>query len=1073
MQRNCFGVLAFLILVALAACGGGSGTTSTPTNVSVTPGDGFVTVAWEFFGDASRFEIYRESSGTSTVGTQALEQIAILTDPAARVYEDVAVSSSESYTYGVSADGGAIVQAGGPAVRPNPGSTLRILFGTSVPDGGGVTSDPPGIVCNTSGAPGCQAEFATISTVTLTAAPVSGFSVRWDNCGNAEPNGPCVVDMATSKSVTVSYEPALTLTVNVDPAGLGRIVSVNDLGANPAVDCTDSCTYVYPNGISIGLSAQSLDTDNYELDGWGGDCSASTGSTCTVTMNGSRTASTAFRLIPPTVTSFNTATPRITSGESASLEWDVSGGGDITEGELEISIAPGIGTVGARTGTVVVTPSSTTEYTLTATNASGTVTDVQTVVVGNGALVESFTATPEAINPGQSSTLAWTVSGTDTPESPLTLTLDPGGIDVTGLSQTVVSPGSTQEFTLTATNEFGSNQDTTTVRVGAPPLIESFSAAEPFINPGDQTSLSWVVSGDGTISSLSVSPDVGDVTGSTSAFVSPTNTTTYTLEATSEFGTSTDEVTVNVGAAPAITSFDVSDPFITATESTTLTWSVTGAEPITLTLDPGGTDVTSQSSEEVSPNSDTTYVLTATSPYGTASADVDVFVGVAPSIASFTASDTTITASENTTLSWSVSGTDTGAYPMTLTLSPGGDVSDQTQATVSPDVDTTYTLTAENAFGSDSDTVAIDVGVAPTVTSFTATPEAIESGQSSTLAWAVDGTAPFTYEIDQGVGTVAGTSTSVSPTSTTTYTLTVTSDFGSDARSTTVQVGDAPSITSFTASDTTITATQDTTLSWNVTGATPMTLTLDPGGDVSGQSSAVVSPDSTTTYTLTATNSFGEATDTLEITVGTAPSITSFTATPSTITEGESSLLEWAVSGDGTFTYEIDQGVGIVAGTSTTVSPTSTTTYTLTVTTDFGSASDTETVTVEAAGTTIAPTSSTCDGVAVGVTCAVAISLLNTTDLFEGLEFDFASSSFDLTGASTGAETSGCLIDAGSTKVVLACESTFGAGNVASLSVRRSASSSSSFVTSNAFVAPDDTTKIAVSGDTLAVTAAN
>lgn len=76
----------------------------------------------------------------------------------------------------------------------------------------------------------------------------------------------------------------------------------------------------------------------------------------------------------------------------------------------------------------------------------------------------------------------------------------------------------------------------------------------------------------------------------------------------------------------------------------------------------------------------------------------------------------------------------------------------------------------------------------------------------------------------------------------------------------------APTITSFTASPSTITAGQSSTLTWNVSGAT--SLTLDNGiGSVAGSNSSTVAPGSTTTYTLTATNSTGSVTAKATVTV--------------------------------------------------------------------------------------------------------------------------------------------------------------------------------------------------------------
>lgn len=85
------------------------------------------------------------------------------------------------------------------------------------------------------------------------------------------------------------------------------------------------------------------------------------------------------------------------------------------------------------------------------------------------------------------------------------------------------------------------------------------------------------------------------------------------------------------------------------------------------------------------------------------------------------------------------------------------------------------------------------------------------------------------------------------------------------------------------------------------------------------------------------------------VTVDNIPSvnanITSFTATPTTIFNGESSTLDW--TSDAGVNCSIDQGVGNVATSgSQVVSPTSTLTYTLTCLGEFGGSNDTATATV-------------------------------------------------------------------------------------------------------------------------------
>lgn len=81
--------------------------------------------------------------------------------------------------------------------------------------------------------------------------------------------------------------------------------------------------------------------------------------------------------------------------------------------------------------------------------------------------------------------------------------------------------------------------------------------------------------------------------------------------------------------------------------------------------------------------------------------------------------------------------------------------------------------------------------------------------------------------------------------------------------------GGPPQVLSFTADPPELVAGGSSTLRWVVTGAT--TITIAPGvGDVSGTNSTVVSPATTTTYTLTASGPGGSDTADLTVTVDTA-----------------------------------------------------------------------------------------------------------------------------------------------------------------------------------------------------------
>jgi len=159
--------------------------------------------------------------------------------------------------------------------------------------------------------------------------------------------------------------------------------------------------------------------------------------------------------------------------------------------------------------------------------------------------------------------------------------------------------------------------------------------------------------------------------------------------------------------------------------------------------------------------------------------------------------------------------------------------------------------------------------VPPLIEAFSANPASILAGQSSSLTWYVNGATSLS--INNGVGTVTGSGVTVKPTATTTYTLTATNPFGSSAATATVAVQPAaqpPTITSFTASPSTIAPGQTATLSWIVSGA--VSLSVNNGVGTVGGTSASVSPTTTTTYTLTATNGAGSTTSNALVTVSAA-----------------------------------------------------------------------------------------------------------------------------------------------------------------------------------------------------------
>ena len=147
--------------------------------------------------------------------------------------------------------------------------------------------------------------------------------------------------------------------------------------------------------------------------------------------------------------------------------------------------------------------------------------------------------------------------------------------------------------------------------------------------------------------------------------------------------------------------------------------------------------------------------------------------------------------------------------------------------------------------------------------------------------------------------------------------------------------GTTPSILSFTASPTTISAGKSSTLSWTVTGAAMLFVDQGVGSNLVsmlGATSLAVTPTQTTTYTLTLNGSVSAQ---VTVTVVPLPLVTSFSASSAVVKPGGNSTLTAVFSGG---TGTVDQGVGVVtSGVGTSTGPViAITTYTLTVTNAFG-----------------------------------------------------------------------------------------------------------------------------------------
>jgi hypothetical protein len=159
-------------------------------------------------------------------------------------------------------------------------------------------------------------------------------------------------------------------------------------------------------------------------------------------------------------------------------------------------------------------------------------------------------------------------------------------------------------------------------------LISALSSDRNSVSPSNPATLSWTVDSsleslvldDGNGNATDLLPLTNGTTGSLS--VAPTETTTYTLRGAKGEAANVWTIKIVSGAAPEISLFNSSSALIEAGSPVDLTWSVAGAE--SLTLNPGDIDVLGQTTISVTPDQTTTYTLTATNGFGSTSAEVEV-----------------------------------------------------------------------------------------------------------------------------------------------------------------------------------------------------------------------------------------------------------------------------------------------------------------------------------------------------------------------------------------------------------------------------------------------------------------
>ncbi len=398
------------------------------------------------------------------------------------------------------------------------------------------------------------------------------------------------------------------------------------------------------------------------------------------------------------------------------------------------------------------------------------------------------------------------------------------------------------------------------------------------------------------------------------------SSTTYTITASNSFGSRSTAISFTANATGIAPSLSFAGSPFTYNQNaaiTTLTPTLSGNTPTSCTASPAlptGISINNTtcviSGTPSGTQTSTTHTITATNAFGSGNTTINITVnaaGVAPGI-SYAGSPFTYT--QNTAIS-TLSPTLTGNAPTSCGASPalptGLSISNTTCAISGTPTGTqggtNHTITATNAFGSGNTSINITVNaapVAPTI-SYTGSPFVWTQGNAiTTLNASLTGntptscsaspTLPAGLSINNTTCAISGTPTATQ--TATSHTITATNGAGSGNTSINIAVGVAPTVSYtgspyFYARNVAIT-TLTPTLTGNALTSCSISPALPTGLSINNTTCAISGTPTTTHlsifHTITATNSFGTGTTSINISVGNGPSL-SYSGSPFTYSQ--------------------------------------------------------------------------------------------------------------------------------------------------------------------------------------------
>ncbi|MGZ4065709.1 MAG: beta strand repeat-containing protein, partial [Bacteroidia bacterium] len=711
-------------------------------------------------------------------------------------------------------------------------------------------------------------------------------------------------------TVTVSDQPTLTISGSATHCTGSAMILTGSTTAGTYTWSANAGS-VTTSTVSVNPGAGSV---TYTLNGTNGACSNNT------TLTVSVTATPTLTVNSPTVCAGQSAV--LTAATANSYSWST------TETTNTISVSPGVGTTtytvtgdngngctSTKTATVTVSAQptvsisgaaahcsgsamtltgSTTAGTFTwSANAGGVSTSTVSVNPGLGNTTYTLNGSVGTCTATTTITVSVTPSPTLTVNSPTicsgqTATLTAATANNYSWSTTettpsiTVSPANTTTYTVTGDNGAGcTSTKTATVTVNPTPTVVISGAH--VICQGQTITLSGA-----TAASYTWMP--GGTNGSTLSVTPPNGSHTYTLTGANGACTATDVATVDVSPSPTLS---VNNASICSGQSVVL--SASGATTFSWSANAGGV-----MSPTVSVNPTTTTVYTVGGIVGLCKDSVTTTVTVSPSpTLTLPANSYTVCLGNSATLGVN------GATTYTWTTGTGLSCTNCQNPVSTPTTATIYTVsgTTGSCTSAASVTVSVNVNPLPTLT-LSPSSNSICSSNSSTIT--VSGASTYTWSPGGSLSGTNGSTVTATPGTTTDYTVSGTDVNGCMNTSVvTITVSPTPTIN---ISPVPPAACSGQSVVLN--GGTASTYTWSSNAGGVNTATVSVTPNATTTYTLTGTTGSCTASAVATVTVNPLPTVGASTVVPAACGQSNGCIDTVLVSnGTPGYQYSWDHGI--------------------------------------------------------------------------------------------------------------------------------------------------------------------